>query len=103
MRSPEFSIPGWLRQSFLENLNVLGLKAFGAAGHIECDGLTFLKAPEPIRLDGGEMHEDILAVLAADEAKPLRIVKPLYCSLFHCVVPVFVNFLLRRPVAAWSG
>jgi hypothetical protein len=29
------------------------------------------------------MYENILAVLTADEAKPLGIVKPLHCSLFH--------------------
>jgi hypothetical protein len=34
------------------------------------------------------MHKDILAVLAADETKPLGVVKPLHCSLFHCFVPL---------------
>jgi hypothetical protein len=29
------------------------------------------------------MHEDIFAVLAADKAKSLCVVKLLYCSLFH--------------------
>jgi hypothetical protein len=29
------------------------------------------------------VYEYILAVLTADKAKPLGIVKPLYCSLFH--------------------
>jgi hypothetical protein len=29
------------------------------------------------------MYKNILAVLTADEAKPLGIVKPLHCSLFH--------------------
>src|SRR4051812_25080043 len=38
------------------------------------------------------MYKDIFAVLAADKAESLRIVKPLHCSLFHCVVPVFLNF-----------
>jgi hypothetical protein len=29
------------------------------------------------------VNKHILAVLTADEAKPLGIVKPLHCSLFH--------------------
>jgi hypothetical protein len=29
------------------------------------------------------VYEHILSILTADEAKPLGIVKPLYCSLFH--------------------
>jgi hypothetical protein len=29
------------------------------------------------------VYEYILAVLTADKAKPLGIVKPLHCSLFH--------------------
>jgi hypothetical protein len=40
------------------------------------------------------MHENIFAILAADEAKSLCVVKPLHCSLFHFVVPVS-EFLLR--------
>jgi hypothetical protein len=84
----------------LQNLNILGLKALRALGHIELNGLTFLEAPEPIRLNRGEMHKDIFTGLPAYKAEPLGVVKPLHCSLFHYVVPVFLNFLLRRPVAA---
>jgi hypothetical protein len=29
------------------------------------------------------MHEDILAILAADESVALGVVKPLHCSCFH--------------------
>src|ERR1700730_17227741 len=87
----------------LENLNVLGLKALRAFRHVEFNGLTFLEAPKATRLDRREMYEDIFTVLPANKAEPLRIVKPLHCSLFHCFVPVFLNFLLRRSVAAWSG
>ena len=89
--------------SRLENLNVLGLKALRAFRHAEFNGLAFLEAPESTRLDRREMYEDIFTVLAADKAESLCIVKPLHCSLFQCVVPVFLNFLLRRALAAWSG
>jgi hypothetical protein len=35
------------------------------------------------------MHEDILAVLAADETVALGVVKPLHCSCFHTVACSF--------------
>jgi hypothetical protein len=35
------------------------------------------------------VNKHVLAVLTADEAKPLGIVKPLHCSLFH--VDLFLN------------
>jgi hypothetical protein len=36
------------------------------------------------------VHENILARLAADETIPLGVVEPLYCSLFHVRLPVFL-------------
>jgi hypothetical protein len=42
-----------------------------------------LKAFETVRIDRRVVYEYILAVLTADKAKPLGIVEPLYCSLFH--------------------
>jgi hypothetical protein len=38
------------------------------------------------------MHEDIFAILAGDKTKTLSIVKPLYCSLFHCVCTFSLMF-----------
>ena len=69
----------------LEDLYVFRLEALGALHDVELYSLTFLKALESVRLNGREMHEDVLAIFAADESKSLGIVKPLYCSLFHCV------------------
>jgi hypothetical protein len=43
------------------------------------------------------VNKHVLAVLTADEAKTLGIVKPLYCSLFHCV-----DFLSTDEFAARS-
>jgi len=43
--------------------------------------LTFLQTAEAAGLNGGEMHEDILAVLAADKTVALA-------SLNHFTVPV---------------
>jgi hypothetical protein len=73
----------WL--PLLDSLNVLGLPAFRAFGHIELHGLPFLQAAKSASLNSGEMHEDILASLTADEAIAFGIVKPLYCSLFHLI------------------
>jgi hypothetical protein len=71
-------------QSILDRLNVLGLEAFGAAHDIELYALAFLKAAEAVRVDRGEVNEDIFVVaLARNEAEALGIVKPLDCTLFH--------------------
>src|SRR5262249_23098236 len=67
----------------LQSLNVLGLPALGSLYDVELHGLAFLQRTESVRLDGGEMHEYILAVLAADEAVALRVVEPLHGTLFH--------------------
>ena len=52
----------------LDSLNVLSLPAFGAFGHIELHGLSFLQAAKASSLNSGEMYEDVLTVLTADEA-----------------------------------
>jgi len=92
---------------YLQNLYVLCLEAFRPLNDVELDCLAFLKAPETVRLNCRKVHEDIFAVLAADESKSLGVVKPLHCSLFHCVLPfllfVVFNFLLRRSDAVESG
>jgi hypothetical protein len=67
----------------LDCLNVLSLQALLAFGYVELHLLPFLKAAEAASLNSGEMHEDILPSLTADEAVAFGVVKPLYCSLFH--------------------
>ena len=67
----------------LDRLDVLGLPALWTLGHVELHSLSFLKASEPACLNRGEMYEDILSRLTADEAVPFGVVKLLYCSLFH--------------------
>ena len=67
----------------LDSLNVLSLPALWPLGHVELYRLPFLQAAEASSLNSGEMHEDILPILTADEAVAFGIVKPLYCSLFH--------------------
>src|SRR5207245_9492844 len=75
-----FWMPGF---EILERPDVLGLQTLGALRHLKFYALRFLQAAEPARLDGRAMHEKILATLAADDSITLRMVNPLYCSLFY--------------------
>src|SRR5438034_487315 len=72
-----------------DGLNVLGLPALRAFGHIELHRLPFLQAAKAASLNCGEMHEDILPILTADEAIAFGVVKPLYCSLFCHLIFLF--------------
>ena len=67
----------------LDGLNVLGLPALWTFGHVELHLLPFLQAAKAARLYGGEMHEDVLTTLTADEAIAFGVVKPLYCSYWE--------------------
>ena len=79
----------------LERLNVRRLPALRALYHVELNRLTFLEALEAAAVDRRVVNEDVLAILTADEAKTLGIVKPLYCSLFH--VFLFLNYFCLDP------
>ena len=74
----------------LEDLYVLCLKALGAVGDVKLHRLAFLQTLESIRLDSGEMHENISAVAATDETISFCVIEPFHCSLFHYFVPVFL-------------
>ena len=75
---PSLDWPCWL-----ERLNVFCLPALGSLDDIELNGLTFLQAAEAAGLNCRVVNENVLAVLAADEAITLRVIEPLHCSLFH--------------------
>jgi hypothetical protein len=62
--------------------NVFGLKALLASGHGELDLLAFVQLAIPISADSTEMNEDVLSLLALDEAITLGIVEPLHCAGF---------------------
>ena|GEM_PF-1250266 len=70
----------------LERADVLSLQTLGTLRHLKLDALTFLQAAESASLNGRKMHENIFATLTADKAIALGVVKPLHCSLFHCVL-----------------
>jgi len=74
----------------LDRAHVLGLPALRPFGHVELHGLAFLQASESAGLNGGEMHENVFASLAADKAVALSVVEPLNCSLFHILVLLFL-------------
>ena len=69
----------------LDGGNVLRLPAFGALGHVELHGLAFLQALEAASLNRGEMHENVFAILTADEAVALGVVKPCLLYTSRCV------------------
>jgi hypothetical protein len=71
-----------LHRSGLERLNVGSLQALGAADNLEFNGLSLVEGAIAVRLNGGEMDENVLAALALDESKAFAGVKPLHCSLF---------------------
>ena len=82
-----------------DELDIFCLEALRALDHVKLHRLAFLKAAESVRLDGREMHENIVAGLTAKKAIALGVVKPLYCSLFQCVTYFYFEFLLRRIAA----
>src|SRR6202790_2854525 len=70
------------RPDSLQAGDVRCLQTFGGGGFFELNRLAFVQRLISLRLDGGEMDEDVLAGLALDESKPLAGIEPLYCSLF---------------------
>ena len=80
----------------LEGLDVFCLEALGALDHVKLHRLAFLKAAESIRLDGREMHENIIAGPTAKKTIAFGVVKPFYCSLFQLITCFCFEFLLRK-------
>ena len=75
----------------LDAFDVLCLPALGAFYDVELNLLTFLQTAKAVCLDGGEVNEHVLTILAADKTIALGIVVPLYCSCLHDVaVSLFV-------------
>jgi len=66
----------------LEGGDVRSLETLGASGDLEFNRLTFVQRFISLRLNRGEMDENVLAGLALDESKSLAGIEPLHCSLF---------------------
>src|SRR5436190_23001184 len=69
--------------SGLERLDALCLPTFGSLYDGKLHRLTFFQAAETVSLNCRKVHENIFAVLAADESVAFRVVEPLHCTLFH--------------------
>ena len=70
----------------LGEVYLLSLQTLRSALHDKGDLGAFIEGPVAGRLNSGEMHEDILAILTRQKAKTLCGVEPLYCSCFFHVV-----------------
>ena len=73
------------RSAFLRRLeagDVRRLQALGPTGHFEFNRLAFVQRFVTLRLNRGEMDENVLAGLALDESESLAGIEPLHCSLF---------------------
>jgi hypothetical protein len=67
---------------FLQAGDVRCLQPLGAGSNFELNRLAFVQRFVPLRLNRGEVDEDVLAGLALDEPESLAGIEPLYCSLF---------------------
>ena len=61
--------------------DVAGLQTLGSLFDIELDLLAFLQVLEAFALDRGEVHKDIIAAIASEEAVALRPIEPLDCTV----------------------
>ena len=71
--------------AWLEADYVFGLQALGTLADLELNRLALVERLIPFRLDGGKVHEDVLAGLALNEPVALAGVKSIHCTVFcHC-------------------
>jgi hypothetical protein len=66
-----------------DNANVLSFLALFAGRSVELYELAFLEALVAVALDVGEMDENVITLLARDEAEALFCIKKFHCSLCH--------------------
>src|SRR5213594_47071 len=83
MRRPFFTIAAQL----LDRAYVCRLGAFLPLRHVELDTLPFGERAEALSLNGGVVDEDVVSILARDEAEALLVAEPLDGSLQLGVPP----------------
>jgi hypothetical protein len=66
-----------------DHANVLGFFALFPGCSVELYELTLFEAFVAVALDVGEMDEDVITLLARDEAEALFCIKKFHCSLCH--------------------
>jgi hypothetical protein len=88
------SLPGGrLAYCYLERSYVRCLQALGAASDFEFNRLPFVQRLVPLRLNRGEVDENVLAGRALDESKSFTCIEPLDCSLFFQLCSLFLSKL----------
>src|ERR1700704_4664983 len=90
--------PG-LRVSWLDLVDVAGLRAFRTVNDLEFDRLAFLERTEAVALDSRIVNEDVTASVALDESVTLGVVEPLDLA---CDAHRSCSYLLGRQRAAAS-
>jgi hypothetical protein len=58
------------------------LQTLGSFGHLKLYCCAFIQTQVTLRLDGGEMNENVLSIFTLNESKALGCVKPLDCAFF---------------------
>lgn len=66
-----------------DHTDILGFFALLARDHVELDVLTLVEVLVAITLDAGEMNENVITLLARDEAEALFCIEKLNCTLCH--------------------
>ena len=66
-----------------DDANVLGFFALFAGNGVEFDTLSLVEALVTITLDAGKVDENVVTLLARDEAETLFSVEKLNCTLCH--------------------
>jgi hypothetical protein len=77
----------------LKGSYIRGCRALLALLDIEYYALVFVQNLEAFTLNSAVMNKHIATFIALDEAESLTLVKPLYCTFWHCGNPPFVIFL----------
>ena len=78
----------------LHRLYVNSLETFVALLYGELNLLALLQCLEAISLNRGVVDEDVLPLLAGDEAEPLAVIEPLHCASFllrHYYTPLILD------------
>src|SRR5689334_21040755 len=83
--------------------DVRRLQPLRATGDVEFERLALGERLESVALDGGEVHEHILAVRLRNEAKALRFVEPLHGATSHLKLLLYPGRMTRPCRASRCG
>ena len=72
-----------VRLALVERFDLLSLGPFFSLDDFELNPLPLAERPVSLSDNRSLVDEDVYAVVGSDEAKPLCVVKPLYCARCH--------------------